>query len=200
MSFKSLADSFSGTKTLPIQVNSVLDWIRANTDFKNIKLHGVTREAKAYRGAFRRRDINVGVIGAYSVDPANIEIHVDILYGQDLTDDWKRLVIVKEAIHVFDGGHARVDTPEKLQQLIPSIVSQELRSAPFLPAVNDHFGAFRAMAVLMPKDARLKLAASVESGSRTVEEVASYTKLPEYYVDIWLRYGDQIDPLLFGPV
>lgn len=196
MTFKALAESFSENKTLPIAVNAVLAWIRSHTDFTSITLHGVKRDHKAFRGAFRRKEINVGVLGVYGSNPTDIELHVDILYGQDLDEEWKRLVIVKEALHVFDGGHACVDTPEKLRQLIPQIVSPELKDAPFIPAVNDHFGAFRAMAVLMPTAARKKLASSIEDGTRTVDEIASYVKLPEYYVDIWMRFGDDIEPLI----
>lgn len=87
MTFKALAESFSENETLPIAVNAVLDWIRQHTDFAAITIHGVKRDHKAFRGAFRRKEINVGVIGLYGVDPANIELHVDILYGQDLEDE-----------------------------------------------------------------------------------------------------------------
>ena len=196
MTFKALAESFVQNKTLPISVNSVLAWIRENTDYQHITLHGVKRDHNAFRGAFRRKEINVGPLGLYGSNPDNIELHVDILYGSDLDEQWKRLVIVKEALHVFDGGQACVNTPDKLRQLIPQIISPELKGAPFVPAINDHFGAFRAMAVLMPSVARKLLAASIEDGTRTVDEVANYVRLPEYYVDIWMRFGDEIEPLL----
>jgi hypothetical protein len=86
-----------------------------------------------------------------------------------------------------------VDTAEKLRQLIPAIISRELQSAPFFPAINDQYGAFKAMAALLPAPARDRLAASVEAGQRTVEEVALYSRLPESYVDIWLRWGRDIE-------
>ena len=136
MTFKALAASFSGIQTLPISVNSVLSWIRQNTDFKKIELHGVNRDTKAFRGAFRRTEINIGRLGSYNNNPDDIEIFVEILYGQDLDDDWKRLVIVKEALHVFDGNRECANTPEKLRQLIPQIISPELKGAPFVPAVK----------------------------------------------------------------
>jgi hypothetical protein len=106
------------------------------------------------------------------------------------------LVIVKEALHVFDSNKACVSTPDDLRQLIPAIISNELHNAPFLPAINDRFGAYKAMAVLMPREARQKLGEAIESGSRTVQEVAHFVKLPEAYVDMWIRLGVQIDPLL----
>jgi hypothetical protein len=113
-----------------------------------------------------------------------------------LPEDWKRLVIVKEVIHVFDGPEARVDTPHKLTQLIPNIITTQLTGAPFLPALNDHFGAFRAMAVLLPKPMRQRLKDAIESGDRSVVEVAQFCQLPEVYVDIWINHADSLEKLV----
>ena len=191
MTFRALADSFSDADEFPIRVDDVLGWIRDHTDHKEITLHGVQRGSRAYRGAFRRKAIPQGP--PYSHD---FEIFTDILYGLDLDEPWKRLVIVKEALHVFDGGDFRVDNPEKLKKLVPSVISSDLRGASFLPGINDRFGALRAMAVLLPTEARRKFAILIEDGSRTVEEIAQFVRLPEFYVDIWIRLGDEIDPLL----
>lgn len=191
MTFRALADSFENSENLPIRVDDILDWIRENTDHKDITLHGVQRDNKAYRGAFRRKAVPKGVL--YSGD---FDIITQILYGTDMEDDWKRLVIIKEALHVFDGPKSCVDTPDKLRKLIPAIISSELRGAPFLPALNDHFGAFRAMAVLLPTSTRKKIAVAIEEGSRTVQEAAHFVRLPEFYVDIWIRFGEEMDPLL----
>lgn len=191
MTFRALAENFSGAAEFPIKVKQVFSWIRENTDHKNIELHGVSRDHKSYRGAFRRR-----AISTRPYDP-NPDILTQILFGTDLTREWKRLVIVKEVTHVFDGPNACVETPEKLQSLIPSIITTELKGAPFVPAINDHFGAFKAMAVLMPRSAREQLSEAVSNETRTVEEVAQYVRLPESYVDIWLQFGDKLDALLY---
>ncbi|MBB4184896.1 hypothetical protein GGE07_001525 [Sinorhizobium terangae] len=191
-SYKALVDSFSAEVQLPVHVNQVLAWIRENTDHKNIALHGVDRGSKSFRGAFRRRAINTG--GVYSQE---YDIYTDIFYGLDLEDDWKRLVIVKEVIHVFDANGSCVDTPEKLARLIPSIITNQLSGSPFEPALNDHFGPFRAMAVLLPAPLRQRMKESIDNGSRTIEEVAAFCHLPLPYVDIWINYAHQIEPLLF---
>jgi len=192
MSYRALVDSFSAEVDLPVHVNQVLAWVRENTDHKSILLHGVSRESTSFRGAFRRRSVPAG--GMYSHDH---EIYTDVFYGEDLADDWKRLVIVKEVIHVFDGPEACVDTPEKLANLIPSIIARQLSGSPFLPALNDHFGPFRAMAVLLPAALRDRMKEAVDSGSRTISEVATFCQLPEVYVDIWINYAPEIEPLLF---
>lgn len=196
MTYKALVDSFCEEVDLPVHVNQVLSWVRENTDHKIIKLHGVNRNSQSFRGGFRRKAINVGV--AYSQNPEDIEIHTDILFGNDLHDDWKRLVIVKEVMHVFDGPEACVDTPEKLAQLIPNIITMQLTGAPFIPALNDHFGAFRAMAVLLPKPMRQRLKDAIDSGDRTVEEVAQFCQLPEAYVDIWISHAERLESLILG--
>ena len=82
-----------------------------------------------------------------------------------------------------------------MRRLIPAVLANELQVL-FLPALNDHLGAFRAMAVLIPRAARQKLRAAFEDESRTVGEIAHYAQLPDYYVDIWLRHGEEIERLL----
>jgi hypothetical protein len=130
----------------------------------------------------------------YSHDP---DIVTQVLYGEDLPPDWKRLVIVKEALHVFDPAGNQINTPDGVRKLIPAVISPELkRTAAFAPAVDDFLGAYKAMAVLLPRAARLKLAAAAsedEGGApavRTSSEIAQYAALPDYYVDIWLRVGN----------
>lgn len=191
MSYASLVEHFAKIEDLPIPVNAVLDWIRERTDHKDLRLYGVSRHSKAFRGAFRRLAYPTGKMYSQEYD-----IVCQILYGEDLPEEWKRLVIVKEALHVFDPEGNRVDTPEKVRQLIPQVITPDLRGAPFTPAVDDYLGVYRAMAVLLPRHARTKLKAALEADTRTVTEIADYVKLPDYYVDIWLSVGAEAEPQL----
>ena len=195
MTFVALVDSFSDQEEMPILIDSVIEWIRTRTDHKTISLHPVKRTKKAFRGACRRIAIPTSGAPLYSAD---FEIITQILYGIDLPDDWKRLVICKELLHVFDPQGEQVATPEAVEKLIMSVISPDLKGAPFLPALNDHLGAFRAMAVLMPRATRTKIAPAFLDGSRTVAEISSFVRLPDHYVDIWLRHGEQIEAVLCG--
>jgi hypothetical protein len=189
MTYIALVKAFALTEDMPVPVDAVLDWIRAHTDHKDIRLHAVGRKKKAFRGAFRRIAIPCG--GMYSGD---YEIITQILYGDDLPDDWKRLVICKEAMHVFDASGEQVGTADSVRKLIPAMILTELKGAPFLPALNDHLGAFRALAVLMPKQTRVKFKAAEEK--RSTAEISRFVKLPEVYVETWLQYGDELEKIL----
>lgn len=189
MTYVALVKAFAHTEDMPIPVDAVLDWIRVNTDHKDIRLHAVGRKKKAFRGAFRRIAIPKG--GMYSGD---YDIITQILYGDDLPDDWKRLVICKEAMHVFDASSEQVGTEEGVRKLIPAMILTELKGAPFLPALNDHLGAFRALAVLLPKQTRIKFKAAEEK--RSTAEIAQFVKLPEVYVETWLQHGDELEKIL----
>ncbi len=195
MSFAALVEFFANDERLPIPVSEVVAWIRTNTDHKTIDIHPVQRKKEAFRGACRRRAVPVGG-PVYGQDT---EIITTIIYADDLTEDWKRLVICKEALHVFDGADERVSTPSDVRKLIATMITPEVKaSGLFLPAVNDNLGAFKAMAVLIPRTARIKLKAALENGTRTVSEIAAYTVLPDHYVDIWIRFGDELEPMLCG--
>jgi hypothetical protein len=191
MSYAALVEHFAKIEDLPIPVNAVLDRIRAATDHKDIRLYPVERHNKAFRGAFRRIAYPTGKVYSHE-----FEIICQILYGRDLPEEWKRLVIVKEALHVFDPLGSRVDTPDKVRKLIPQVITPDLRGTPFGPAIDDYLGVFRAMAVLLPRHARTKLKAALDAGSRTTTEIADYVKLPDYYVDIWLDVGAEAEPQL----
>jgi DNA-directed RNA polymerase specialized sigma24 family protein len=188
MSYKALVESFCKVDSFPVDYTDVIKWIRDNTDHKNVNLYGVTREKKAYRGAFRRRAIPQGVYGA---DP---DIVVDILYGIDLPREWKNLVITKECLHVFDPNTMQVNTPEDVEKLIPAVIHAELKKT-LLPALADNFGVYRALMVLLPPPSRDKLFKAVEDGQKTISEIAQYVDVPEEYVDVWLKYGRTLGEL-----
>jgi len=193
MSFIALVESFSSQEDMPVLIDSVIEWIRANTDHKIIELHPVKRDKKAFRGACRRKSIPAAGAPMYSAD---FEIITQILYGEDLPEEWKRLVICKELLHVFDSQGERVSTPDAVKKLITSVVAPDLKGVPFIPAINDQLGAFKAMAVLMPRAARVKLTSAVQRDARTIKEISSFVNLPEHYVDIWIRHGDEIEEVL----
>lgn len=193
MSYTALVKAFSKIEELPVPVDAVLKWIQERTDHKDVRLHPVSRRSKAFRGAFRRIGLPKG--GMYSHD---FDLICQVLYGQDLPPDWKRLVIVKEALHVFDPDGHHVNTPEGVRKLIQQVITPELKAPPFAPAVDDFLGPYRAMAVLLPRAARRKLRAAYEAGTRTSSEIASYAQLPDYYVEIWLDIGEEAEHELAG--
>ena len=191
MSYPALVKAFANLDQLPIPVDMVLHWIRTHTDHRDIRLYPVARHKKAFRGAFRRLGISKGPMYSHDYD-----IVCQVLYGEDLPAEWKRLVIVKEVLHIFDDHH--VNTPEAVRKLIPAVITPELKTPPFGPAIDDYLGAYRAMAVLLPRAARRRLKAAVDGGTRTSTEVADYVQLPDYYVDIWLDVADEIEDQLCG--
>jgi hypothetical protein len=192
MSYSALVRAFSKIEELPVRVEAVLAWIRDHTDHKDIRLHAVKRNSTAFRGAFRRIGIPKGKAYSHEYD-----LICQVLYGEDLPTDWKRLVIVKEALHVFDPDGHHINTPEGVGKLIRAVISPELRQ-PFAPAVDDYLGPYRAMAVLLPRAARRKLKQAHDEGKRTTTEIANYAQLPDFYVDIWLDIGEEAEHTLAG--
>ncbi len=193
MSYQALVKAFSNREELPIPVDAVLTWIRDHTDHRDLRLHGVGRNSKAFRGAFRRLGIPTGNMYSHEV-----ELICQILYGRDLEPDWKRLVVVKEALHVFDPAGQQVNTEDGVRRLIREVITPELRATSFAPAINDFLGPYRAMAVLLPRAARRKLKIARDEGKRTSTEIANYAQLPDFYVDIWLDIGEEAEHELAG--
>jgi hypothetical protein len=191
MSYPALLNYFSNIEELPIPVDDVLHWIRNNTEHHNIKLYPVQRNHKAFRGAIHRSTMPSLV--PYNTEP---EILNKIFFGADLDSDWQRLVIVKELTHLFDPANARVTTEEDIKKLIPAVIVPQLQGTEFSPAIMDRLGAFRALAILVPEAARIKLQKAFEIESRTIDEIARYCSLPTSYVDIWMRHGEQLSKII----
>lgn len=191
MTYRALVSHFAAVDVLPVPVDDIVGWITENTDHKIIRFHPVPRPKKAYRGAFRRRSVSTKA--SYDSDP---EIITDILFGEDLPPEWKRLVITKELTHVFDPEPSRVNSEDKVRRLVPAVMLNELGKSPFLPALEDHLGVLKALALLIPRGARVKLKSAVESNSRSVLDVATYVGVPVTYVDIWLQFGEEMEESL----
>jgi|HubBroStandDraft_6_1064221.scaffolds.fasta_scaffold1025412_1 hypothetical protein len=59
-------------------------------------------------------------------------------------------------------------------------------------------GAYRAMAVLLPRTAQRKLQRAIADGTRSPTEIADFVQLPDFYVEIWLQIGEEAERHLCG--
>jgi hypothetical protein len=191
MSYIDLLNHFSNVELLPIPIDDIIDWIRQNTEHENIKLHAVSRENKAFRGAFRRTAMPS--LRAYDSNP---EVLNCVIFGKDLPEDWQRLVITKELLHIFDNENESVKTKADVEALIPAIIFSDIRQLQAAPILNDKIGPLKAMRILMPDAARNKLEKAFSEGRRTSADIAHYVKLPLPYVELWLTRGESISKLL----
>src|ERR1700741_1874083 len=117
------------------------------------------------------------------------DIVTQILFGQDLPLEWKRLIIVKKALHVFDTH--QVDTPDDVRKLIPAVIPPELKSTTwFGAAVDDYFGLTRQWPFCSQRPHKQSFAQQQwKNGTRTSTEIADFVQLPDYYVGMWLEGG-----------
>ena len=191
MTYAALVEHFSNIESLPIPIDEVINWVRNRTEHKRIKLHAVDREHKAFRGAFRRTVMPS--LLPYNTDP---EILNRIFYGGDLSEEWKRLVITKELLHVFDSDKETINSREAVMKLIPAIIFPEVKHFQDAAISNDRVGPLKAMNILLPETARQKLQIALESGTRHSSDIAHYCKLPQPWVEIWLKEGAKLSKIL----
>lgn len=123
--------------------------------------------------------------------------HAWICYSKHLPNDMARLVICKELLHLLDDEEATAKTREQVSELIEQIVLPvEGATALGLPALTDHNGMLRALAVMMPACAiealREKLGSTI-----SYETIAKLVQLPERWVRFafsgqWKKISDML--------
>lgn len=179
---------FSCYTELPIKLSDVKDHIlecgradriiRVPVEFKNYAIQGgfhLYRDLTAYE-----RKI-VALIG----------------YPKGFSEGMRRVIQVKEMLHILDPDEATSPTKNKVNALIDDLMLEEAERAIGIPAEYDHRGLLHAMCILMPRDALDIVRPAFKSGKKTATEIAEWAKLPEPLVavtlrDSWIGLADSI--------
>lgn len=118
-----------------------------------------------------------------------------IVIARDMTNCWKRLVEVKELMHLFDNSLQLVGDADSFQQLISEFVAPSPdRSAPF---ESESLALWMALGVLCPEERRQEYARGRATGKVVDMDIAQALKIPVRYVPhlfhpAFRRYVDQV--------
>ena len=178
MSVIGLIDHFSTFTELPIKVADVVALILKMGIQDEIQFIGVDLDTAVLRGQICRYTRRNTVYG----DPIWCS---DIYYARGQDAEWRRIVCVKELIHIFD-KNSRVTVSEKdVRHLIDRISMppdlQNIRNDG-LQVGMDRLADMQALAILLPKDARDLLMPHYEAEKLTDGDIASIACVPERYV------------------
>jgi hypothetical protein len=194
MSFCALSLHISRLNLNRIETHDIINWIVENTDFKTISIFPVKVRRGSFWGCFKQ--IELPGRGMYSAEP---EIVVKILVDESLDERWQRLVIAKELSHVFDGAESKVNTPQKLRQLLNGLLIERGGIVTNEFADWDTYGLWRALPLLFPRQKRLEMAQLHQQGLKTFADIAHEVAIPTEFVQIWLDNGEKIEDMLCPP-
>ena len=151
MNASDLIARFATVIELPVDVNDVLDALKASGCEDDIEFIGVDLDPDILQGKisiFWRQN------GVYDADPTRC---ANIYYHRGHTLDWQRMICCKELVHVLDPAFAHTSTIGDIDKLAEKIGLPPEMQDPMNDgtAVNvDRLAEWRAAALLLPLAAR----------------------------------------------
>lgn len=110
-----------------------------------------------------------------------------IVLSRGLNYCWKRLVEIKETMHLFDTPDERISTPEQFEALINAFSGPPQPPSQLITAqyMSEGKAFWMALGVLCPETARRELMRQRNAGAINDYGIALQLRIPEFYVP-WL--------------
>lgn len=179
---RELVEHFSHVAELPVEVDEIVAQINVIGLQDEIYLFEADTEPTKIRGAFHQFRYRPGVYA----DPISV---THIVYSANVPLEWKRVIAVKELVHIFDSIPAKTDTEDEVSQLLDKLVgplSSEDYGFADLQAAKDRLALYQSLPLLLPNAALTIARKEVEDGQVTPEEVAQWACMPVELVRLML--------------
>ena len=183
-----IIEAVSTTDRLPIQIECVIEIIKACEYQDDIKVVGVTpRAGNSPRGLLYRYRSRANHDGSNSMVSL-------IPYDRTQPFEWQRLTCCKELVHICDPVIEHVATPASVKGLFDSLVDTMQNNGnisgnerSYYLALRDSVGVYPALAILFPQAARQRALEMRHSGERSLQQIAQWASLPEPFVNLALH-------------
>ncbi len=190
MLVKRLLDHFDCYTRLHIDVNDVRDQLIDMGVQDEIRFHLVKMDAARIRGIVYRYIKHAAAYG-------NPIFCSEIIIANDMGEEdeyWKRLVAVKELLHVADCVNLRAESQDAVNVLFKNFsLPPELRGALHSGVkntrsyMNDRLRIYLALAILIPESCRDPLRQMYAAGKLSSREIADLARIPVRYVPVVMR-------------
>lgn len=129
--------------------------------------------------------------------PENIRDCVCIAIARDNNNCWRRMVLIKECMHIFDRDVELTNTGDDCEDLLQEFVVSELSSRSQQMAAEIR-AIWMALAMFCKESERAILSRKLSNGEITQQQVAEMLKMPLQYVPFLFgdRYKDNISHIL----
>ncbi|MCW3835450.1 hypothetical protein ACFQ1E_07085 [Sphingomonas canadensis] len=176
-----LIKAFEGRTTLPIDVNDVLAVLRDGGHDDDVEFIGADLDPDILQGAIKIWHDRGGVYGG---DPKRM---VNIYYHRGHSKDWQRMICCKELFHTVDPAWAQTADPEAIDRLAEEIGLPPEMQDPLKEGIEtnlDRLAEWRALAILMPLEARSVLKPYYDSKVLSLADIARQADIPTKYAGL----------------
>jgi hypothetical protein len=187
MLVKRLLAHFDSYELLHVDVNDVRDQLIDMGVQDEIRFHFVKMDAGKLRGIIYRYTKHATTYG-------NAVFCSEIAISDDMGDEdeaWKRLVAVKELLHVADCVKISAESVEAVNTLfdnfsLPPELRNDLHNGPknTKSYLNDRIRIYVALAILIPEGCRIPLRELYNAAKISNREIADIAKIPERYIPV----------------
>lgn len=177
MPLKKILGFFSKVETVPVELDDVVAQLRHNGVEAEVYYFPADIDPNILRGQLNHWE--------YPDNDGGLHSCVDIEYSKHLDEDWQRIVVCKELLHILDGDAERTDTPEKIKHLIDRIVlPPDLREPEKdgLAVLTDRIVLYIAVAILFPLATRELLKPKFDDGTISLHDISRLLCLPLRFV------------------
>ena len=176
MHFSDVINELGNTTQFPIKPEKIAEIIKRGTDISLFVFIGVEADTNILRGKFARirfEEIEDGPIPRPYAIPAN-KLIAKIYYARNQPDDWVRLTINKELLHVLDPDYVRTCTQEDARALashlrlpIATLFAAKSSEQFNVQAFIDYISDFRAVVAMTPNSLRQLICDRYRAGKST---------------------------------
>ena len=170
-------EHFACYTRLPVRLDDIREHILDEGLVQTIRFYSVDLDPAVLPGFVR--------VSRWRPIYGDMGLHAEIFYSSALDENWRRLVVCKEMLHLRDKAAELAQSRADVIDLIRGI-RVPLSIAMNLPTFSDHVGLIRALRLLIPRDALLVLREHSESGRITSEVVAKLARVPDIYTEFML--------------
>ncbi|MGH7020016.1 MAG: hypothetical protein ACREEY_09055 [Brevundimonas sp.] len=176
MSAYRLVQRFEDRASFPVKLNDVRDAVVAIGGVDDITFKAVDIEDNVLRGICHRwRPL--------ARPYAEAQDCIEILYAQSLEEEWRRLVVTKELVHVLDKDAHLTQSVEQFDELVRRMARPpELRDPMNWHETSDRVGLFQALGILFPWAARQQIKPKYDAGLISDEMIAHRAVIPTHFV------------------
>lgn len=170
-----VVEFFSCFTVLPVDPDEVADHVRSYGIQDEIEFVGVDIDIRVIRGALHH----------YSYHPsayAAPRLCADIYFDRSQPREWRRLIAVKEVLHLLDHSVSKTTSVADCEKLISALSSYNATSSEFdivsVHAITDLMMLYFAIAVVFPADARDIVYGPYKEGHLSLDEIRIWADLP----------------------
>ena len=175
----SIIEDFAQNTIVPIEINSIVDYLLKKGFVGRITLHKEDVDPSDLAGFLLFREVKVPY-GTLDV--------ADITYSSRLPDDWTRLVLAKELVHIVDTAACKVSTKDAVSKLIDTMILPHAASLELAKVDNkymsDKTGILTGLTLLAPMSARNKLKQLYDDGTLSISDISELLKVPRGYAHL----------------